>query len=504
MDAEAADEAAVPAAVAEVVDPVWGVTRALGTDPAVTTAVDITGNVAALVKNFGRMMRPLLPEAARGEFDALAVGLDVAIAASDVSSKREKNTRELKSVTQIPTEDFGPNTNIANIRLQNINIFKGDSTDQSDVLRWLSRTLSLAKSNRLRLDSVKSLLHLASAGGASDYLEPMLAEGKSLQQIIPLLEMRYAALCPSEEARAKCNSMPRKPDEGFAEFMDRLRAMARMACRDEDDEGQRKKMIDLLVEGNIRRVLSRSVKLQLEERIKTRRVTGHPELNSRELEAECIDLERRRAERKQLEQPVNKKYVRKVTSVKEYDSELSDDSSSDSSEAEETSEDPQEQLIRVVQQERKNYEARGIKPGERRLFKRSFRQFEKKNPPPRAGKEGRYQKYAGARQAFDPVHKGPPEQIVPGTKMGIYDLLKLACVPRGSCIQCGMEGHMLRDPKCPLKSLSLVDRPCVKCGQGLHQADMCVKAFQNTYGAKQEQTSGANPIQEISTEVKND
>ena len=34
---------------------------------------------------------------------------------------------------------------------------------------------------------------------------------------------------------------------------------------------------------------------------------------------------------------------------------------------------------------------------------------------------------------------------------------------------------------CALKDKTLMDRPCVKCGKGLHSADDCLKVYQRQY-----------------------
>jgi hypothetical protein len=44
----------------------------------------------------------------------------------------------------------------------------------------------------------------------------------------------------------------------------------------------------------------------------------------------------------------------------------------------------------------------------------------------------------------------------------------------------------MHNDKCALKDKALVDRPCAKCGQGLHSADDCPKVFQGGYTAPQQ------------------
>jgi hypothetical protein len=51
---------------------------------------------------------------------------------------------------------------------------------------------------------------------------------------------------------------------------------------------------------------------------------------------------------------------------------------------------------------------------------------------------------------------------------------------------------------CALKDKFLVDKPCAKCGQGLHSADECLKVFQKHYVA-QPQGNQANLVQNDQT-----
>ena len=85
--------------------------------------------------------------------------------------------------------------------------------------------------------------------------------------------------------------------------------------------------------------------------------------------------------------------------------------------------------------------------------------------------------------AMENVPRGPPERLDTTVPRTTYDLLDLAKVPKGSCIQCGYEGHYMHQDKCALRDKPLVDRPCVKCGKGLHSADDCLRVFQRQFVA---------------------
>ena len=57
----------------------------------------------------------------------------------------------------------------------------------------------------------------------------------------------------------------------------------------------------------------------------------------------------------------------------------------------------------------------------------------------------------------------------------IFELLKLANIPTGHCIQCGLPGHRLRQDASAMKDKKLADRSCLRCHQGLHSQDDCTK-----------------------------
>jgi hypothetical protein len=45
---------------------------------------------------------------------------------------------------------------------------------------------------------------------------------------------------------------------------------------------------------------------------------------------------------------------------------------------------------------------------------------------------------------------------------------------------------------CALKDKPLVDRPCAKCGTGLHSADFCPRVYQQPYAVPPKPTVQAN------------
>jgi hypothetical protein len=72
----------------------------------------------------------------------------------------------------------------------------------------------------------------------------------------------------------------------------------------------------------------------------------------------------------------------------------------------------------------------------------------------------------------------------------------MANVNRGECIQCGTPGHMLGRDECALRNRPLMDRPCAKCGKGLHSPDDCLRDFSSQFRGKAEAAAAANVAQE--------
>ena len=457
----------------------------------------IVGDMAALNLQMLGIARANAPDdAARANVDRIAAQTRRVLDASNASQAREKATRELQPITRLPpeTEPFGAQANIAAIRMNNVPLFSGTDKDTLDVVRWLSRIITLARGNALSFEATVLLLIQGSSGGAADYIEQMRDEDKNLHQIVQQLEMRYGDLCTPEEARVKCNNMPRKEGEGLSDFLDRLRHMARMACRLIIHDGDRRRAMDQLVEGNIRRVLPTSVRNALEERVINRSRMGLSAFTAREVEKECLDLERRRDERRvrTSEPPRVKRHARLVHQAQQIvePANMSSDESISSADDIDLEDEGTYHLVCEIKQQEKKYAARGQSIDPQRLYRKAVRRYNERFPPakfPRRSPPGNY----GARQAgiVGPTGNsaltatGPPNNLDTKVRRTISELLTLANCTRGHCIQCGVEGHYMHNEACALRDKPLMDRPCVKCGTGLHSADCCPKVFQQQYTA---------------------
>ena len=483
--------------------PIPGADRQFIADPENTSVSTMVGDLATLNLQILHALQAAVPDGAMTALAGqIAARSQQILDASKVSQSREAATRELRPLTRVPVAPWGVAHNIANIRMHNIPTFTGTSADSMDVVRWMSRIFSLAQAHTLTYASAIALLIQGSSGGAADYIEQMREEGKDLFQIVQLLEMRYGDLCTSEEARVKTNTMARKENESLSEFIDRLRAMARMACRMQLDENIRRQETENLVEGNIRRVLPTSVRNALQERMTTRSALGLPAFTAREIEKECLDLEKRRDERRS--QPVGHGAVKARAQIHrvEVNSPVNSSDESNSSADEADIEDSGTyHLINEIKQVQRDYAKKNKVVDSQRVYRKAFRNYNNKYPV----KNHRGQQPYGARQVGQGLNvQGPskPNQGPPNTMEGqprktIFELLALANIQKGSCVQCGQQGHYMKANECALRDKQLMDRACVKCGQGLHAADDCPRVFQRQYVAQQ-------PQETVQTQQKQD
>ncbi len=334
------------------------------------------GDLTALLLRNLHFQREGADAAHRARIDADAAIARRVLAASNASQTRETNIRELQPVTRVPVAPYGAEENVANIRMNNIPVFTGSNDDKVDVISWISRVLGLAESRQLSFAATINLMIQGSSKGAANYIDEMKQEGKTLHEVIQRLEMRYGSLTTVEDARIKCNNMTRGSDEHLSDFIDRLRLMAKMACRNEPDDGLRRRAVDILVEGNIRRVLPSSVRLALEERIMNRSLMGLPALSARDVEKEALDLEAKRTERKNELRKAAQNYGKKhhVNKINIDDSTSS--SSDDKDEMGEETELPF--LINEIKLQQQRYFQRGKPVNKDKVYRRAFKNYNQK------------------------------------------------------------------------------------------------------------------------------
>jgi len=145
-----------------------------------------------------------------------------------------------------------------------------------------------------------------------------------------------------------------------------------------------------------------------------------------------------------------------------------------------------------MEQARRYYAKQGKKLTPQQLRTKVTQKFNKdrgryqiKNPGPKAA--------AAAAQVQN--WKGPPEKLDTDRRKNILELLTLANVNKGECIQSGTPGHMLGKDECALRNRPLMEGPCAKCGMGLHSAYDCLRGFSSQLRGKTE-PAAANVAQE--------
>lgn len=425
--------------------------------------------------------------------DAVANDLDNLARAARTMTTREKSTRTLQPMTRLPAAGFGAAVNIANIRLNTIKPFGGVGEEPREVIRWLGKILELARTHALANDPIITLLIHASTGEVTDFITELREEGNTLDEIIKALELRYGDLCLPEEAVVKCNSLVRRPDESLPSFLDRLRHLAKMAKRMIDNDADRRAATNQLIEANIRRVLPNVVRNALEERILVRTRMGLPPFSTREIEKECIELEKKREERRQEFNQPRPNFQKKphfVRSVKGYGLGELQDSDSDLTTTDDNDSDTGlESLVAEIRYAQNKFARKGKPMDEKKIRKYAFKRINR-------GFEKKAEKGEKVALLSQDSGRGPPMRLTDSPRRTIAELLALANCERGDCIHCGTPGHFMRQDPCPLRGKVVVDKACPACKKGLHGADDCPRVYQKRAAAANQVAHGDETLNE--------
>jgi len=453
---------------------------------------------------------------------------------------REKDTRVGIPLTSIPTE-WGAETDITRVKVYNQTPFDGLDPDPGTVSRWLSKMLLLGKT--LTKKSMVSFLIQHATGPAFEILLQLQTENKELEEVVEVLETQFGDLMTKDEALRECNKMERDHSKPLPVFIMKLRHMAKVACRYEPDLDKRGKMVDQIVVDNITRALKPSVQAALTERILTRQRNGNRDFLARELERECINLDKARtAKREEIMKDLSTKYAKNrfVSQTgayaiqdasswdqvslnsrsnpypgEEYDTssgarQLVNFSPTASSDEDEEEASREIFLARQIHRERNKFVAAGAPIDERKVMKGAVNKYNQRysRPPRKLVGEVAYQQPQAKEDApprvypsrpqhapavphrtpaqvpyqqpmATPVGTYPPDAIRDPRNRPIQELISLSKCVRGQCIQCGLTGHLMGRDACPLKDKPLVSAPCIACGQGLHASNDCVRIFQN-------------------------
>jgi hypothetical protein len=333
--------------------------------------------------------------------------------------------------------------------------FNGESGNTIEVINWLDRVMALARQHDLNYATSIELLKVCSSGGASLYIRQLQKSGSTLKDIVRALETRYGDLCTPEDAHIKCNTMPRKDGEYLTAFLDRLRSMAEIATRLVANEAEKNRQVEAIIVRNMPRVLPPSVRMDLENRMLNLSRSGLRAMTSIEMEKECLDLERRRNERRNLDRGRHSgaRAVQADNASEHSSSETDSDNGRDEYEV----------YANAVRSMEKRYQNKGRVPKFDKIFRRAQR---------------RVDQWKARRPGQANYAQGPPDKLPDKPQKSFTQMLADAKVERGECLQCGQAGHNARSDQCGLRGKPLVDRACAKCGKGLHNPDDCPRVYQ--------------------------
>ena len=391
-------------------------------------------------------------------------------------AERENLVTAPRPLTEIPPAG-GAAHNLNNVRSQHITKFSGTSGKPEDLYSWLGHVMQCAQGHDLDHPCIILLLFQTSQGAPNMYIQGLRSNGSTLLEIVQALEIRYGELCTPLNALRKLQTCVPDPGAPTHAFLDKLRKFASIVNRDIADAETRNNQIDQMVRDNVLRGLPIRLRTKYEDMLMQQRSAGKPAPTVRQMETEImmiesklaeLDLEREKSKKTHSsghDHDQHKRHRRPVYAVDEMPDEpqvvLDEDSSGS-----ESDEDPMEFLISQAVEVEGKYQRGKQKPSQGRILQGAAKRFNKRCP-------GR-QKVAEVTQA---QAAGPPSKI-PDAEMrrkSIFELLKLANIPTGHCIQCGLPGHRLRQDACAMKDKKLADRSCLRCHQGLHSQDDCTK-----------------------------
>jgi hypothetical protein len=238
-----------------------------------------------------------------------------------------------------------------------------------------------------------------------------------------------------------------------------------MATTQFNDENQRNREVNKIIDLNIRRIIHPSIAITLQMEENQRRNTGLEPLPLNQLENYCIEQERRRANK--IEASVNRSrqyHGGAARAVEQYDDY---DMSPDSYGSDESDPEEEEVFDALVIGEIRRIQAQnyGKKLDQKKVYKRAFEQARKK-------------------MAKSPAHNvsnvtgGPPGRLQDAPRRNIMDLLRDANCVKGECIHCGNRGHIMYNEACGLRGKPVMDQVCRRCQKGLHSADDCPRPYQ--------------------------
>ena len=456
--------------MAGAIPPAHGGDRVFIDDPERATNTDAVGDLAA---QFQAMMHvigalPGMPAEAVALLGAIRERADVTRNAAEAISTRDRNQRNPVPLTNLPVDGgFGANA-FGNSRITHITKFDGKSDDTNAVYVWLSSCLVVARAGHLTAEAILQMLEMTAGGSAFIFLEECRRKGMTLFKTVQALEMKYGELCTPDEAKTRAHSYQRAPGSSIDKVADDLKHLARLACR-EEEAAVREKRQDELVRHNLLRVLPSHIGLKFTDQLSQAVNYGGHLLSNDEIIAKAKLMESKlKGSQESSDRPKKDRshdrhhhHARQVT----HDSHpgYSEEDIDDILAVADAEEGGEEDIIDEILAVNEVFASRNQKVSMPALLSAAIKQHNKK-------RDFRPARVAGVSQ---PAPSGPPNKL--GRFQAFSEMLKLANVVKGECMQCGLGGHIKGNIKCQLRGLPMVDRPCTRCGKGLHSADQCPK-----------------------------
>ena len=378
-------------------------------------------------------------------------------------SLRESSVKKPRAITEVPDAPWGVVANLNGVKVQNIVKFGGTMTKTDDVYSWLEQVVHHAAAHGLSFASASLLLSQTCVGPALQEVSQLRREGLTFAQMVQALEIRFGDLCSPEEAITRLQTCMPEKDAPIFEFTDRLRKLARQVTRNEPDAAVRLAQQEVIVRDNLIRGLPISTRHKYEERLRMSRIFGGNPPTVREMEMEVRSLEADRLQRREHKKSSDHGHRRHKAAYAAVEVAVSEDSESDQSSSEEEP-DAFEYLIQQAAMAQKKYGQKNV--SKERILQKAAKHFNK-----------RYQGKGKVAEVAQGAAQGPSSKLLDAEirRKGVYELLRMANVPTGHCIQCGIQGHRLKQDACAMKDRKLADKSCIRCGQGLHSPDECTK-----------------------------
>jgi len=361
--------------------------------------------------------------------------------AAEASVQQGEAERLPISITRLPTP-WGANA-FNPMHIRKATEFTGKSADKFEVFRWLSSCAMIARANGYSRAAFASVVTQTATEDARDKVMECVDEGMTADQMVQCLEVMYGNTMSPMQALTRVGLHQRRPGQSILSFNQEVKTMGLMAVRNMANRDEANAKVADIVKQNMLRVIHPLVQKEVSAAMSAHLLSSRRPMTNMELEALITRTEDQREELKKA--LLRQKEFHKVHSAQflpEEDFDIEEDSF----------------LVNAAMEkkERDRHKGRQVSgPGAARAAIR------------------KHNKMLDVKKAAAAA-EGPPGRLAERGQT-ISELLKLANVVRGECLQCGLPGHIKESNKCALRGRHLTDKPCLICGKGLHDASDCTK-----------------------------